>query len=374
MKKDNARDLAIEIIRIVACFFVVIMHVETQMFQDGKLIRQALVLGCIVGDAVAVFFAITGCFWFRSRKNYITIILSFLKSIVFPAVCMILILQVFSPYFTSSSFSISFSDLAPPNIKGIAVGILSADAWNFGEVFGAYWYLFEYGFMLFWYPAVRCICRQEKGNIILTGIVIVAFLNCLCTELQWLVPLGFTIPKIPFFPMSLVEMIEGHILYTNRESFKGNRKVRYLCLLLVIGAMALRYFLQKLLFAIDISNNKFLFWDESIALLVIAGVFGFMLSFDFADGYYRLRRILLSVGKLTFYVFLIHAAAIRKIISVGWYWDVYNWCMDTLPLPYVMFDLIMAIIVFLICLPFAWIFKMLVDGTLRCFVYRRKQI
>ncbi len=359
MRKTN-RDISIEVIRIIACFFVVIMHVETAMFRDGVLIRQALVLACIVGDAVAVFFAITGCFWFRSQKGYKYVILSFLKNIVFPTICMIILLQIFSPYYSSTIIPLRLSDLSLPDIKGIIKGVLSRDHREFGEVFGAYWYLFEYACMLLWYPMIRYICKHNKMQI-LVFIVVVTFINCICKEAQWLIPLSFTIPSIAFFPVALVEMIEGHIIYSKREVFR-KKNVRYICFMTIIAAMVLRYFLQKALFGIDPNNNKFLFWDESIAFIVIAGVFGFMMSFDFTKMPNKLLVPVLSIGKLTFYIFLIHAAVIRKVINIGMYWKLYNVCMERLPLPFVTFDLLMGIIVFLICLPFAWIARIMIDS------------
>lgn len=67
-KAPRKRDVPVEAARVLACLFVIGIHVTVGMMFDGEISRSAIYLTCLMADAVGVFWLITGAFLFRTTS------------------------------------------------------------------------------------------------------------------------------------------------------------------------------------------------------------------------------------------------------------------------------------------------------------------
>ena len=72
MKQD--RDISVEILRIIAILFVIGTHLKQGFYIDGQLDFMRVFIACLVGDGVAVYWAILGFFYFTGKNISYTLL------------------------------------------------------------------------------------------------------------------------------------------------------------------------------------------------------------------------------------------------------------------------------------------------------------
>lgn len=83
MKQD--RDISVEILRIIAILFVIGTHLKQGFYIDGQLDFMRVFIACLVGDGVAVYWAILGFFYFTGKNiSYTKRVGQAIKRVVLP--------------------------------------------------------------------------------------------------------------------------------------------------------------------------------------------------------------------------------------------------------------------------------------------------
>ena len=304
------RELHIELLRCLAAFMVIAIHISLPNASDGELNRTALAFNIVIADAVAIFWAITGCFWFDKDQPYTKVIRNFMKNVFVPMILAVMFIMIFRGFIEGGNRYPHLSDLSGVDWKQLAAGLLTRQE-NWCDATSPYWYMFEFLRLVCWWPIVHAVCRAKNGDRIVIGLIVFHFVCIAVGELGLLVGSDF-IRQIPyaFLPTSLCEMLLGRTLYRNRERL---RKIPLLpVLLMLLLSQGLRWLAQGKMFYRNPDEWSYLFWYSSFSFVVVTALFitAFRIPLK-QDG--AASRAISFMGKYSYFVFLIHEAVICKL-------------------------------------------------------------
>ncbi len=354
----KSRDLSIEYIRIIACLFVVMIHIQPPgLIIDGDIQKESLLIACMIGDAVGLFFAITGAFWFKEQP-YIKVINKHIRNVILPSLLGVVIIMSVLTYVHTSDVTIHMSDLSIPRFDALLKGLLFFNMQFWGDTFNHYWYLFSFFELLIWYPILNLICKPENEKTIM-WLIGITFVALLITDFQKVNIIDPGYKTFYTLPLYAIEMLLGYELYRKKQWFKKNRlltRIGSICLLIV--TLIYRFYMEMSVLRVDESDRTFLFADRSISFLIIISIFSFFLSLDTVKNK-CFEKIILWFSTSTFYIYIVHMAVKMKLDNLGIYWKLHNFIMG-LRIghgKYVLFSLLMTSVVVICSLPFAIILK-----------------
>lgn len=362
MKKQ--RDLGIEILRIIACFLVVVIHIKlSDLENNGGIIKEQVLLSCLSGYAVAVFFAITGCFWFRQEKPFKAVVAKHVRTILVPTFIVIMLFLVFREYLFSENIVPTLSDISVPNMKNFLIGIISQDTSLIGQhdTFAIYWYVIDFTLLLIWYPLVHILVKDELGEKIMWAFVIIAFINRAFEEIQWFTNWDFYIREISIVPMALIMALLGHLIYSKKEWIVKNAFLCRTCSAIAyVIALLAGYVLQYKLYAVNPTMGpEFANWKQTPSFIITASLLVFFTSIDTAKIGKVLRKIILALSGLTFYVYLVHNGVTIKMMSTGFFWVVREKIVENGPIhgKYFIATFVMGVLVVAFSIPLCLVMR-----------------
>lgn len=378
------RELGIELLRIIACFLVVVIHIKlSDLENDGGIIKEQVLLSCLSGYAVAVFFAITGCFWYRQDKPFKDVIIKHVRTILIPTFVVIMIFLIFREYLFAENIIPTLADVSAPNMGNFFKGILSQTPELIGQhdTFAIYWYVIDFTLLLIWYPLVRVIVKDEIGEKIMWAFVIIAFINRAFEEIQWFTNWDFNIREISIVPMALVMTMLGHLIYSKKEFILNNARVCRICsAILYVLSILMSYTLQYKLYKVNPSvGPEFANWKHTPAFLIVISLLVFFISLDNLKIGNVAQKIILTISGFTFYVYLIHNGVTLKMMSTGFFWILRERMVAILSShgKYLLVSFIMAVLVIAfsipMCIVMKWLNKMIQRGIDGIVKIERKQ-
>lgn len=310
----NKRDYRLDIMRIFACFSVVLIHAYEPLYINNKLSYQMLFLYSLVGFANSIFFSLTGAFWYKDypeKKNYLDVIKKFMLSIFLPTLLCSIFFALIDPILFGYEGSI-LKLFNIPDIKMIIKGLLTH---NFNAISGAslpYWYIFTFMGLLLFYPIIGYLVYHKQDKILLF-IVIISFIQTFINDIS-VFPTFEILNKLtfPFVPIALSFTILGHLLYKYKDYLKTKK---YLVLLLPLSII-LSIILELLILRIDQSILRFFYWDSFIAFLFVIGLFSFIQLLN-DDSINKGRGLISFLASRSFYIYLWHYAIYMFLTSIG---------------------------------------------------------
>ncbi|MBE6866102.1 MAG: acyltransferase [Ruminococcaceae bacterium] len=212
-KAKTGRDSRVEILRLIACFAVLVLHFKPNTFVNGQRVLARTFVTCICTDAVGIFLLITGFFFFRNRK-YTAKLADCGRKILLPT--MIYTVFVAFIYPLLSGLTVDWADMAGQ----LATSIFT---WN-PIIHNAQhlWYMYLYCIIVAVYPLLNVIktkllAKNRYKAVFLLGTFALLYAND-CTNNNMLrcdmVPLTVFIPGCLF-------VIAGGIIYQHRSRFEG---------------------------------------------------------------------------------------------------------------------------------------------------------
>ena len=317
MNKLNNRDIRIELLRIFACFSVVLIHCYEPYLINNHISKQMLILYAIVGCANTIFFFITGCFWYNSCLDiydFLKVLKRFLLNVFLPTLLFSILFAILDPFVYGYQGSVLnyFNGL---DFKMIAYGIIHR---NFNAISGAslpYWYIFEFARLLLFYPLIAFLINKKQNKLIIL-LIIIGFVRSLINDLSVLPQLNYLENFLfPYFPNSLIFTLLGYIFYNNKEKIL-NKINNYLGFILVVLSLFLQLVLEMIALRIDININRFFYWDSFISYIMVIGLFLFVYSLkeSFIN---RFNTIINFIAKRSFYIFLLHFGVYTKLLTSG---------------------------------------------------------
>ncbi len=222
MSKQKKHDLNVELLRILACLMVIMIHVRPFPF-DGDTLRNAVVLIFVLnGPAVATFFLISG-FFISGRQSLKHIYLRFLKGVILPTAIFVFVLGLIRPWIDNPDIGLFESILSshPFTILSDTIqGFLAFDTVRFGIYADHLWYIFSYAGIMLWMPIIHALIKHNEA-LPLKITLLIAALHYTLQNLSALIilPFGITIPEAIGKPAMYT--IAGWILYSWLKRLKG---------------------------------------------------------------------------------------------------------------------------------------------------------
>ncbi len=222
MSKQKKQDLNVELLRILACLMVIMIHVRPFPF-DGDTLRNAVVLIFVLnGPAVAAFFLISG-FFISGRQSLKHIYLRFLKGVILPTAIFVFVLGLIRPWIDNSDIGLFESILSSHPFKILSdtmQGFLAFDTVRFGIYADHLWYIFSYSGIMLWMPIIHALIKHNEV-LPLKITLLIAALHYTLQNLSALIilPFGITIPEAIGKPAMYT--IAGWLLYSWLKRLKG---------------------------------------------------------------------------------------------------------------------------------------------------------
>lgn len=303
------KDSSIEFLRIIACFCVICIHISLGNFYNNTLCKSALILACFRADAVAMFWLITGAFYFKT-DDYKIIIMRTIKKIVVPMLFITVVVQLFDGcLFQDLSVVDSIRTVNLHSMKSLIKGV--AIQWTSPVAHtGHFWYLYVYLLVALFYPVEKAfVDTLNIRSKIRTFAIISAFLLVL-NDLSDNVFANFSHHTFGALVPAVILIIWGHFVYKNRERiaqrFKG-----VVWILLFVMANTYRYIFMLLFYAK--SGNlptAILYWYSACGLAASISMYMFVYCISKTKQPQFIKNIGVAVGSFTFDIYLIHQIVI----------------------------------------------------------------
>ena len=263
---------------------------------------------------VAIFFSLTGCFWFRSKKSYGRVVARFALTVLLPTLVLVLFAQLLRPWvFSADAWP---RDLGTIDPAALFKGIWQLDYTQWDAAGGHLWYITHMLEMLLCYVPMRLVATHPDKKL-RWGVTGLCLVMVLFADLSGWTFLPESVRSwLPgwklIFPSYFVMMMLGQELYANRDRLTGPRKA--------IPALVLLLLLTWLRHKLDLATAPA---DGSEPLLTITGVFTFLslpllyvvfLSLRLPEG---LNEGIRRLSSLTFGVYLVHHLVYVKLSYLG---------------------------------------------------------
>jgi len=333
---------------------------------------MAQAIHCLVSDAVAIFFALTGAYWFREGNTWGKVGKHYLKIIGTMLACVIIV-QVFEPYiYDKNWFNLdSLPSLMNIDLASILNGIVSRDAKLFGSVCSVYWYSLDLGVLVLWFPLLKTMTSSDKTVLIYLFIVLV---NCFYSDCSLLFDLGnLRILSTVVLPIQPALILLGYFINKHIDYFRIHlgRIKPYIFL----GACYIfRFLLQQHLFSVDNELSTFFRYDRFLSFLIVAL---WMIAVNAAQNESSKENksncftdnIVKTVRKSTFGIYLIHNILVTKMRSTGLLGNMQLLFKTQLgiSLGTLLYTLTSTIIVFTVSYCFVYIIKQILNKLIQLF-------
>lgn len=317
------RDARVELVRILACYLVILMHVRTiAVLDDGTIADWALLANMISAPGVGLYFLICGCF--MPKSPVLKVWKGFLLRILLPAAFFVIAAGALDGWLSGdcgiirSLLSADYSAI----LSGLFQGILKADAWSMGRCTGHLWFLFSYLTIMLWMPLLHAVVLG-KGEKALLLFVLLGLGELLLVDYATLFPVAFSVPMPALPPWEMMYAAAGWLLYRGikKPSARGALGAAGLAVLTGI----LMFLAQK---ALDIKElaaggvpaevgliPHYLNWLSGLCAVCAMAIAAAIFFLPEPEG--RLHDVICGVGGVTFPIFLIHFPAIYKLQTLG---------------------------------------------------------
>ncbi len=317
-KKTSLRDRGTDLLKILACYFVIALHFEENIggFPAGtpsEFLRNLFY--AVFSQGVPLFFIAAGFYFFQSG-NFLTRYKKFFLRILLPTFFVILISVILFPWCIGQA---SFSDaLLHPFSERTPWGSAAAFFKNWKTkdaptMIAHLWYIREYTKCMLFYPLLYFVCREKKGaRAIRFSLEILITLSILLSDLSVIFP-----GKVPYLPLGQSFTIEILLLFAGYEIYRLREQISKKPLLSGVSGTVLFCLtvLFRLFFACRLrENSQFLFfgWEN---LLSLFGCIGLSVAFISIRG--KSSQLLGFLSGRTFTVYLLHLLFVLKIKTRG---------------------------------------------------------
>ncbi|MDO5833058.1 MAG: acyltransferase family protein [Lachnospiraceae bacterium] len=328
----SPRDWRVELLRVIACFMVIIIHIRLYPFSGTTLRDSVILMYVLSGPSVAIFFLISG-FFFRGTQSILHIWKRFLTSVICPAMVLIMALSFLRPWIAQPEISLLQSmRMAHPlqDFLSMLRGFLCLDVVSFGSYAEHLWYILSYGTMMLWVPIIIGLLRAHEERILLL-LMGFAFLHFTLDNLNGLYPLPIALYRPECIGKPTMYAIAGCFLYrhvTVRRSTLDRSveaRERYACLLLELLLSIALFFLQKQLYVKGLqmgqdiaalnANYYYTSWSGMLCGLQAIAISAFILMLPEIPAW--AAQTIRTLGSLTFPIYLIHFIFTNHFRALG---------------------------------------------------------
>lgn len=345
-KAKTGRDSRVEILRLAACFAVLVLHFKPNTFVNGQRVLARTFVTCICTDAVGIFLMITGFFFFNNRK-YTVKLADCGRKILLPT--MIYTAFVAFVYPLLSGLTVDWAEMAGQFTTSILT-------WN-PVIHNAQhlWYMYLYCAIVVVFPLLNIIktkllAKKRHKAVFLLGTFALLYAND-CTNNNMLrcdmVPLTVFIPGCLF-------VIAGGIIYEHRKCFEGRILPFFAGVAMFMAINITRSVHMQKLLNTDVTQTHLYGWYTGTGFLCAISIAVAVLSIK----PFTVKAINI-IAATTMDVYILHPL-ISEIITIFGY---KNWVIATFlngketTVQFLKFTVIYCISVFVVCSVISVIFK-----------------
>ncbi len=335
MTATSKKNTGIELLRIIACFMVILAHIRPVLIlDDGQIADGALLVQSFLAPGVGLFFLITGCF--IPNMPVLKAWRKFALGVALPTLIFVFCVDLLEGYLDSTTDI--FTSIRQADIKlilsGILKGILAFDATQLGRLNGHIWFIFSYAVIMLWLPLLHAIVKADaRRPLIFFAILSILKLFIIDLNRLWSFPVVLYLPELP--PYEILYAAAGYLLYQHITKAKQTLQTAsakpqtFLILLLytaaAIAIMVLTFVLQHKLFLKQLSEGGtpadvrltayYMNWLSGFSVVLAISVMAAVLWLPELSG--TAGRLILKAGSVSFPVFLLHFPLVHKLRTSG---------------------------------------------------------
>lgn len=223
--KKKSRDLSVEAIRIIAAFFVISLHSMMSSVVDGEVLPYRVFYNMVIGDAVAIFWMVSGFFMFGEMKYTKMLKKAVTKNIV-PTVAILFITFLSLEFIKGTVPTLAESmDKTPEQWQSVINMLLY---WTTVPPEGKcpqgvsiLWFMMVYAVIMLIWPvlnafALKYLKGNNKNQVVF---FIITFILLACNELSNNKILDFSLNTVNALIPSVIFVLWGYIVYQHQDLF-----------------------------------------------------------------------------------------------------------------------------------------------------------
>ncbi|SFG40210.1 acyltransferase family protein [Oribacterium sp. WCC10] len=358
---SKKQDLSVELLRIIACLMVIMIHVRPFPFSGDNLRDAVILIYVLNGPAVASFLLISG-FFISKKQSLIHVWLRFLKGIILPAAVFVFVLGMIRTWIDHPEISILTSiSLANPlkALTDMAQGFLAFDTVRFGIYADHLWYIFSHAEIMLWMTVILPLVRHDEQNM-LKLLLAFAAIHFTLQNLSALVILPFSLYTFPAIGKPSMYAIAGYLFYSwvkrirepdNRSAIQTSNHsdinsvssmgtdaglnihvhnpavYTFIFFLVFLTSSVFLFMLQKHIYVAGLMSGRspsdlntdyyFTSWNGMICALQTISLSGMVLLLPTQKWNSMIRTAIKSFGGCTFHIYLIHYIFTNHFRAIG---------------------------------------------------------
>lgn len=292
MKSKLTRQSNVEILRTLACFIVISVHIKFGLTRDDSTLDMGRTLiSCLVADGVGLFWMISGFFISRPIKSYSKHLKKSFLSIILPTLVYLAFTMLYDR-FVNGATPIGILTVLKNDVLGMYNGMFLA---------AHLWYIFIFAFVVLLQPLISAAINYLDEHKNAWNIFIpLSFVMLVWNDFMDNKLLEFSHHTTTAFIPAVLMIFIGHWLYKYVMP-KINIKTSFICLLVFLVAILLRTYAVAYVFK-KTGSNHLLYWYSSFGVVCESSLSLFVVSL-----FKNCRSKFVNyIASLTFRIYLIH--------------------------------------------------------------------
>ena len=315
------RDTSIELLRIIACFFVICIHLGAGFFLNGYFSRAQTFLTCLFADAVAIFWFITGAFLFKKDK-YGKVLKGTLRKVILPSLALIGFIFFLDGWMFDG---VGVVESIKHAVWRLPSALESVFLWWVTPVAhtGQLWYIFTYVFLMICFPAIKAFVDWLEKSGKEKSFLIISFGILLLNDLSNNHFANFEHTVIGALIPAIILVIWGHIVYKNKDKILAKIKSRYFLIIFIVLNIIRASVLLFNYLCTGETGGSVVYWYSCFSLLTVPSLFLFFEGVMQRETKNRLANwLIIKVGSYTFMIYLLHELVIDYLKKIGLFSDI----------------------------------------------------
>lgn len=321
---SKPKNVAVEVMRIIACCFVIILHSHLPFIEQGELFEHRVYVDLFAADAVAIFWMISGFFMF-GQSSYSKMLKKALTKGIIPVLFIVVGSFLLMDWVRGDVDLItSITSKTPKDWNGLfnMISMWSITAPDSNVVFGGNisWFLMVYTVIVLIWPLLNCFVQKfikdNKKNQIIFVVTTCALLGWNSLTNNHLLNINFNTFNV-LLP-SIIFVVWGYILYQYRLVFAKHKWTALIAVGVFISLFVLRCFVGVEETKItEVGPNIGFWWSPGGYIGATAFViFCMALIPQSSSGFFA--KIISIVGGATMTIYMIH------ILVQQFLWEQFN--------------------------------------------------